>query len=201
MVDPKTFLLSRKEYLQQIEEEVRFALVCKPKVVLTSTKISDLPIEIQEMLDNYCDIVVDDLPDELPPVRKINHQIDFIPSSNLPNKAAYRMTPTENEEIRRQVQELVDKGLIRESLSPCAVPTVLSPKKDGGWRMCTNSRAINKINIKYRFPLPRVEDLMDCLSGAKYFSKIDLKSGYHQIRIREGDEWKNAFKKNEGLYE
>ena len=84
------------------------------------------------MLDNYCDIVVDDLPDELPPVRKISHQIDFIPGSNLPNKASYRMTPKENEEIRRQVQELVDKGLIRESLSPCAVPAVLSPKKDGG---------------------------------------------------------------------
>ena len=145
-------------------------------------------MEIQEMLDNYCDIVVDDLPDELPPVRNISHQIDFIPGSNLPNKASYIMTPKENEEIRRQVQELVDKGLIRESLSPCAVPAVLSPKKDGGWRMCTDSRAINKIKIRCRFPLPRIEDLMDCLCGAKYFSNIDLKSGYHQIRIREGDE-------------
>ena len=108
--------------------------------MLTSTKISNLPIEIQEMLDSYCDIVVDDLPDELPPVRKISDQIDFIPRSNLPNKAAYRMTPTENEEIRKQVQELVDKSLIRESLSPCVVPTVLSPKKYGVWIMCTDSR-------------------------------------------------------------
>jgi hypothetical protein len=131
---------------------------------------------------------VDELLHSFPPIRSISHHIDLIPGSSLPNKEAYRLTPRENEEFKNQVQELLDKGLVRESLIPCTVPTVLSPKKYGGWRMCTDSRAINKITNRYRFSLPRMDDLMDCLSGSSYFSKIDLKSGYHQIRMREGDE-------------
>ena len=134
-------------------------------------------------MGDYEDIIVDDFPDALPPKRSVSHHIDLIPGASFPNKAAYRMTPKENEEIKNQVQKLLDKGLIKESLSPCTVPTMLGPKKDGEWRMCTDSRAINKITIRYQFPLPRMDDLMDCLSGSKYFTKIDLKSGYHQIRI------------------
>lgn len=81
------------------------------------------------------------------------------------------------------------------------VPTILAPKKGGEWRMCNDSRSINNITIRYRFPLARIEYLMDSLSGASYFSKIDLKSGYHQIRIKQGDEWKTSYRTNEGLYE
>jgi hypothetical protein len=163
--------------------------------------MDDFPEEFHELLDNFTDIVVDELPNSLPPIRSISDHINLIPGESLPNKALYRLTPRENEEVKSQVQELLDKGLVRESLSPCVVPIVLSKKKYGEWRMCTDLRSINKITIRYRFPLPRMDDLMDCLSGENFFSKIDLKSGYHQIRMREGDEWKTAFKTNEGLYE
>jgi hypothetical protein len=169
-------LMSGKELLTEMEkkEDPQFFVVRKPRIVLTSTRVDDLPEEIQELLGEFADIIVDELPRSLPPMRSVSHHIDLIPGASLPNKAAYRLTPQENEEVKRQVQDLLDKGLVRESLSPCVVPTVLSPKKDGGWRMCTDSRAINKITIRYRFPLPRMDDLMDCLSGANYFSKIDL---------------------------
>jgi hypothetical protein len=127
---------------------MKFVVVRKPKVVLTITTMDDLPEEVRELLDNFADIVVDDLPNSLPPIKNINHHIDLIPGASMPNKAAYRLTPRENEEVKNQVQELLDKVLVRESLSPCAVITVLSPKKYGEWRMCIDSRAINKITMK-----------------------------------------------------
>jgi hypothetical protein len=127
-------LMSGKELLDEVKkkEDTQFVVVRKPKIVLTSARIDDLPKEIQSLLEEFVDIVVDELPCSLPPIKSVSHHIDLIIGSILPNKAAYRLTPQENEEVKRQVQDLMDKGLIRESLSPCIVLTVLSPKKYGG---------------------------------------------------------------------
>jgi hypothetical protein len=171
LVDGRKFLEGMKH------EHMCFVLI--PRVDKEDTK--EVPIEVSNLLLEFQDIISANVPKGLPPVRKISHQMDLIPRTILPNKEAHHMTLVESEDLNRQMQELLQKGFIKESLSPCAVPTVLSPKKDGEWQMCIDSRAINKIKIKYRFPLPRMDDIMDCLSGDEYFTKIDLKSGYHHI--------------------
>jgi hypothetical protein len=130
----RVLLMSGKELLTEVKkkEDPQLFVVRKPRIVLTSTRVDNLPGEIQELLEEFVDIVVDELPHLLPPMRSVSHHIDLIPGASFANKVAYRLMPQENEEVKRQVQELLDKGLVRESLSPCAVPTVLNPKKDGG---------------------------------------------------------------------
>ena len=107
----------------------------------------------------------------------------------------------ESAEIKKKIQELLDKGIIRPSSSPCGSPIVLVPKKDGTWCMCVNFRALNKITVKKCYPLPRIDYLLDKLKDENYFTKLDLRSGYHQIRIVEGDIWKATFKTKQGLFE
>ena len=120
-----------------------------------------------------------DVPNGLPPIRGIEHGIDFVSSATIPTRLAYRSNPEETKELQRQVKELLNKGHVRKSISLCAVPVLLVPKKDGTWRMCVNCWAINNITVKYRHPIPKLDDMLDELHGSCIFTKIDLKSGFH----------------------
>ncbi|GJW22182.1 putative reverse transcriptase domain-containing protein [Tanacetum coccineum] len=143
-------------------------------------------------------------PDELPglpPAREIEFGIELIPGAEPISKAPYRMAPVELKELKEQLQEMLENGFIRPSVSPWGAPVLFVKKKDGSMRLCIDYRELNRITIRNRYPLPRIDDLFDQLQGAKYFSKIDLRSGYHQLRVREQDISKTAFRTRYGHYE
>ncbi|GBG88025.1 hypothetical protein CBR_g46396 [Chara braunii] len=133
--------------------------------------------------------------------REVVHAVEIILGSSIPKGRIYRMSPGELDELRRQLKELVEKGWIRPSVSLYGSPVLFVPKKGGTLRMCIDYRGLNAITLKNREPLPRIDDLLDRVQGCRYFSKIDLKSGYHQIAIRPEDQHKTAFQTRYGLYE
>ncbi|GJW35200.1 putative reverse transcriptase domain-containing protein [Tanacetum coccineum] len=137
----------------------------------------------------------------LPPVREIEFRIDLIPGASPVVKSPYRLAPSEMLELSNQLKELQEKGFIRPSHSPWGAPVLFVKKKDGAMRMCIDYRELNKLTIKNRYPLPRIDDLFDQLQGACCFSKIDLRSGYHQLRVREEDIPKTAFRTRYGHFE
>ncbi|XP_057529968.1 uncharacterized protein LOC130808520 [Amaranthus tricolor] len=193
-----SFIMSKGECHKEIKEGGELLFLFTKEV---SESQEPYHPRVLELLEEFSDVFPQELPEGLPPLRGIEHQIDLIPGSQIPNKPIYRTNPQEALELQKQVDEILAKGYVRESISPCVVPTLLVPKKDGTWRMCIDSRSVNNITIKYRFPIPRIDDMLDELTGAHWFSKIDLRSGYHQIRMKEGDEWKTTFKTKYGLYE
>ena len=140
-------------------------------------------------------------PKGLPPKRRFRHEIQLQQDVPLPNIGMYRMLIMERMEIKKKIQEFLNKCIIRPSTSPCGSPIVLVPKKDGTWRMCVEFRVLNKITVKNRYPLPRIDDFLDQLRYSKYFTKLDLRSCYHQVRITKEDIWKTTFKTKQGLFE
>jgi RNase H-like domain found in reverse transcriptase/Reverse transcriptase (RNA-dependent DNA polymerase)/Integrase zinc binding domain/Chromo (CHRromatin Organisation MOdifier) domain/gag-polyprotein putative aspartyl protease len=161
-----------------------------------------VPKEVMEgLLAEYQDVMPDELPG-MPIDRGIGHTIPLIPGNHRPpSRPLYRLSPLEMDEVKKQVKELLAKGLIEPSTSPYGAPILFVQKKDGSLRMCIDYRALNKITVRNQYPLPRIDDLMDCLHGAAVFTSLDLQSGYHQIRITEEDRPKTAFKTPVGLYQ
>ena len=178
-----------------------FVLLYKGAYFTTNELNPSLSSVFVDLLQEFEDMFPEEMPNGLPPIRGIEHQIDFIPGAAIPNRLAYRTNSSETKEIQKQVEELLSKGYVRESLSPCSVPVILVPKKDGTWRMCVDCKAINKITVKYHHPISRLDDMLDELYGSCLFTKIDLKSGYYQIRMNVSNEWKTTLRTKYGLYE
>ena len=153
-------------------------------------KLNSFQSASRDVLKRYQDVMLEDLPNKLPPMREVDHKIKVKPGTEPPSKAPYRLSQKELEELKSQLDELLAKGYIRQSKSPYGAPVLFVDKKDGKLRLCVDYRALNKVTVKNSYPLPRIDDLFDRLAGAKYFSRIDLHSGYHQIRIAQGDEKK-----------
>ena len=146
----------------------------------------------------YADIFQD--PKQLPSHRAYDHDVPLYPDAVPVNAIPYHYSPQHKTEIENQVKQLLEAGLITHSHSPFASP-VLLVKKNGSWRFCVDYRKLNDITIKNRFPMPVIEEILDELAGAQYFTKLDLRSGYHQVRMLPEDEYKTAFKTHHGHYQ
>jgi hypothetical protein len=163
--------------------------------VVLAKAIADVPIVCE-----FLDVFLDDLPG-LPPDRYVEFKIELILGTAPISRRPYRMPPNELAELKIQLNELLKKGLIHPSSSPWGCPAIFVKKKDQSLRMCVDYRLLNVVTIKNKYPLPRIDILFDQLSKTKVFSKIDLRSGYHQIKIRPEDIPKTAFSTRYGLYE
>ncbi|GJX47224.1 putative reverse transcriptase domain-containing protein [Tanacetum coccineum] len=158
-------------------------------------RLEDVPI-----VRDFPDVFPEDL-SGLPPTRQVEFQIDLVPGAAPVARAPYRLAPFEMKELSEQLQELSDKGFIRPSSSPWGAPVLFVKKKDGSFWMCIDYQELNKLTVKNRYPLLRINDLFDQLQGSSVYSKIDLRSGYHQLRVQEEDIPKTAFRTRYGHYE
>ncbi|GJR46677.1 putative nucleotidyltransferase, ribonuclease H [Tanacetum coccineum] len=187
------------------EKKVRIPLEGKTLVIEgdrnnSRLKIKEKRLEDVPVIRDFPEVFPEELPGLSPP-RQVEFRIDLIPGAAPVARAPYRLAPSEMKELSKQLQELSEKGFIRPSSSPWGAPVLFVKKKDGSFRMCIDYRELNKLTIKNRYPLPRIDDLFDQLQGSSVYSKIDLRSGYHQLRIREEDIPITAFRTRYGHYE
>ncbi|KAA3487673.1 Retrotransposon protein [Gossypium australe] len=164
------------------------------------SKVSEKKNELVPVICEFSDVFPEELPG-LPPIREVEFVIDVLPSTTPISIALYRMAPMELKELKSQLQELTNRGFARSSFSPCGAPILFVKKKDGTVRMCIDYRQLNKVTIKNKYPLPRIDNLFDHLNGATVFSKIDLRSGYYQLRVKDSDISKISFRMRYGHYE
>ena len=167
----------------------------------TEPAAEDVPTEVSKLLGSFADVMPSELPKKLPPVREVDHRIELVPDAKPPATVPYRMAPPELEELKKQLKELMDAGYIKPSKSPFGAPVLFQRKHDGSLRMCIDYRALNKLTIKNKYPIPLIADLFDQLGGARWFTKLDLRSGYWQVRIAVGDESKTACVTRYGAFE
>ena len=158
-------------------------------------------VEVKKALDEFKDVMPPELPKNLPPRREEDHKIELELGAKPPAMGPYRMAPPELEELRRQLKDLLDAGFIQPFKAPYGVPVLFQQKHDGSLRMCIDYRALNKVTVKNKYPIPLIADLFDQLGSAKFFTKLDLRSGYYQVRIAEGDEPKTTCVTRYGSYE
>jgi hypothetical protein len=170
-------------------------------LVREAAETEPVPIkpEVQAVLDKYASVFA--APTGLPPRRRYDHHIPLVPGARPVSKCPYRVAPELKTEIERQVQELLDQGVITHSSSAFGSPVLLVKKGDRTWRLVIDYRHLNALTVKGKYPLPVIDELLDELAGAKWFSKLDLKAGYHQIRLAPGEEHKTAFQTHNGHFE
>ena len=161
---------------------MEFVADALPKGVATVNQMKGMQLEDIKVVCEYPDVFPEDLLG-MPPDRDIEFSIDLFPGTAPISKRPYRMDVKDLSELKKQIEELLKKGFIRPSSSPWGAPVIFVDKKDGSRRMCVDYRALNDVTIKNKYPLPRIEDLFDHMRGTMIFSKNDLRSGYHQLRI------------------
>jgi len=150
---------------------------------------------------DYVDVFSKDRAETLAPHRPIDHAIDLEPGFNIPYGRIYNLSEVELKTLKAYIETNLAKGFIQRSSSPAAAPILFAKKKDGGLRLCVDYRALNRATVKNRYPLPLISEMLDRLRGARIFTKLDHRNAYHLIRIKEGDEYKTAFRTRYGQFE